>query len=96
MNSKKAKALRKIAHFTAIQQGLNPDVRELIENEGRRKYQFEVIRDHEGNVVTDSETGRPRYNAKFIAFGQMTNSPDTVRGKYRALKRLHKISVIGK
>lgn len=96
MNSKKAKALRKIASFTAQRQGIDVNVRELIEIESRRKYHFELLRDIDGGIITDSETGRPKYNAKFVAYGQLRNKPETVRGIYRALKRMNKTSTIGK
>lgn len=96
MNSKKAKALRKIASFTAQRQGIDTNTRTLIEIESRRKYHFELLRDLDGSPIFDSESGRHKYNAKFVAYGQMRNDPETVRGIYRALKRMNKTSTIGK
>lgn len=86
MNLKTAKALRKAAKTMAASNNIVLE-RALIEIESRRKYHFELIRDHEGNVIYDNDTNRPKYNAKFVAFGQMRNDAASVRGIYRLLKR---------
>ncbi len=86
MNLKTAKALRKAAKAMAASNEIFLE-RALIENEGRRKYQFELLKDIDGGPIFDSETGRPKYNAKFVAFGQMRNDAASVRGIYRIMKR---------
>jgi hypothetical protein len=89
MNLKTAKALRKAARVMAASSGIVLD-RQLVENESRRKYHFELLKDIDGGPIVDSETGRPKYNATFVAYGQMTNEPASVRGTYRSLKRSFK------
>lgn len=86
MNLKTAKALRKAAKIMAASDNIVLE-RALVENEGRRKYQFELLKDIDGGPIFDSETGRPKYNAKFVAYGQMTIEPRSVRGIYRVMKR---------
>jgi len=86
MNLKTAKALRKDAKTLATLSEVTL-TRALVENEGRRKYRFELLKDIDGGPIFDSETGRPKYNATFVAYGQMTNEPMSVRGIYRSMKR---------
>ena len=87
MNLKTAKALRKAAKTLAASSEVTVTHRALVENEGRRKYRFELLKDIDGGPIFDSETGRPKYNATFVAYGQMTNEPKSVRGIYRLMKR---------
>lgn len=85
MNLKTAKQLRKMAKALALESNIT-SLRELFENESRRKYNFSLKRNEEGNVLI-GEDGKPQYNVHFVAAGQMVNSHQTLRGIYRNLKR---------
>jgi len=84
MNQKLAKQLRRIARTLAETAGVVE--RELIENEAKRKYHFEVRRDIEGKVISD-EKGKPLFNVQLIGNGMTMNNEKSFRGIYRNLKR---------
>ena len=86
MNQKIAKSLRKLTARIAASRHITVE-RNVIENEKNRKYNFSVVKDNDGNVVHDAETGKPKYIAHFVAHGTLRNDPDTIRGMYRQMKK---------
>lgn len=87
MNQKTAKKLRQLAReIFDLSQVENKQVYELVEDRNKAKIRYNIKKDENGvNIV--NEAGDLSVEPQLIARGQMTNSPASLRGLYRNIKK---------
>ena len=93
MNQKTAKLFRKLAYkMFESSQNENKQLHEYVEDRNKAKITYKVKRDING-VNIDDENNNPQIEPIFVARGQLSNSPTSLRGIYQKLKKDYKQGV---
>lgn len=94
MNQKTAKNLRKLAaDLFNLSEVENKQLHEYDEDRNKAKISYKIKQDANGVNILD-ENGGAQIEPVFVSRGQLTNSPTSLRGIYRSIKKDFKNSTL--
>lgn len=93
MNQKTAKLFRKLAtKMFETSQVENKQLHEYDEDRNKAKISYKLKQDVNGVNIVD-ENNNPQIEPVFVSRGQLTNSPTSLRGIYRKMKKDYRLGI---